>query len=86
MTWKKVYASATQQQQQNLTVFNNLLMELVLMLCSKTRLGPTAGACAAAPLRAEPVIAGVLSQSDTQRVSLAPALCKLYIIGTPSPK
>lgn len=38
---------------------------------------------AAAPLRAEPVIAGVLSQSDTQRVSLAPALCKLYIIGTP---
>lgn len=44
------------------------------------------GFVAAAPLRAEPVIAGVLSQSDTQRVSLAPALCKLYIIGTPSPK
>ena len=44
------------------------------------------GFVAAAPLRAEPVIAGVLSQSDTQRVSLAPALSKLYIIGTPSPK
>lgn len=44
------------------------------------------GFAAAAPLRAEPVIAGVLSQLDTQRVSLAPALCKLYIIGTPSPK
>lgn len=44
------------------------------------------GFVVAAPLRAEPVIAGVLSQSDTQRVSLAPALCKLYIIGTPSPK
>lgn len=27
-----------------------------------------------------------LSHSDTQRVSLAPVVCKLYITATPSPK
>ena len=66
-----------------------LLLLLLLPLLLRQSLQSTVDMpvfVAAAPLRAEPVIAGVLSQSDTQRVSLAPALCKLYIIGTPSPK